>query len=101
MKPLKPGDVIDWATITERQMVEADKGLRWRLARWATMNVERGAIIMQVTDYFSSITTWRAVYSPCDRDTLERRRAWARRLEREAIEDLRINVGRPTYAWLT
>lgn len=95
------GDVIDWAVITDRQIIEADKGLRWRLARWATMNVERGAIITQTADHLRNVTTWKAVYSPCGRDELEKRRGWARRLEREAIEDLRVNVGRPTSAWLS
>jgi len=97
----RAGDVIDWAVITDKQIVEADQGLRWRLARWATMNIERGAIIMQVSDHFAHKTIWKAVYMPCTPDELERRRARARRLEREAIEDLRLHIGLPTHMWLT
>lgn len=98
---MKPGDVIDWAMVTQKQLIEADRGLRWRLARWYTMNVERGAVIVQQVDYFSGATTWKAIFRPCAPDELERRRAHARRLEREAIEDSQIGVGRPLYAWLS
>jgi hypothetical protein len=98
---MKAGEVIDWAIITDAQMRAADKGLRWRLARWAMFNVERGAVIEQSVDYLAGKTSWVAVYRPTDADTMERRRAWARRLEREARIDANLNVGRPTYAWLT
>jgi hypothetical protein len=99
MQP-QPGDVIDWALVTDAQLVNADKGLRWRLARWVTMNTERGAVILQSADPFKNTTTWRAIYRPCSADELERRRAFARRLEREAIIDMNGNWGRPLSAWL-